>query len=168
MSRVDGRENERKERAVPSRGLWSLVLSGVLCVTMAFGVTVAANAASIMHRGPIIGVNDSSVIFKVQTKAGKPSKVKHIFVTGLPLACSDGSSAVFPRTDLPNTRVRGNKFKANRGIEAGPVSIEFTLTGTLKSRGKRAEGTVRLRGTVDNGAGGTGTCDSRKRRFETR
>jgi hypothetical protein len=106
---------------------------------------VSAEANGILHTGALVGVDKSSVTFKLKPK-GQGRVVRGFEFPGIPMNCDDPDypdGEPFGLGNIDRIPVRGRRFKGRTAGGTALGHIDYRVEGRLKSGGRRAHGRVK-------------------------
>jgi hypothetical protein len=140
-----------------------LTLCGTAGLVVCLALAGTADAATIKHRGTLVGVPTAKVKFAVKKKEGDLKKIRSLTFKNIPVTCADGSGGTLDG-QLRSFGLNGKRF-TRKGRISGPGIDNGTLrvAGKLRRNGKVAKGNVRAAFTSSGGVG----CGTDNRPWKT-
>jgi hypothetical protein len=133
-----------------------------LAATLAFAST--AQAATIKHRGNLVGIPSAKVKFAVKKRDGDLKKLRDLTIKNIPVTCADGSGGTLDG-QLQTFGLSGKRFTRKGPIRGPGIDNGFLrVAGKLRRNGKVAKGKVRAAFTSSAGVG----CGTDNRAWKTK
>jgi hypothetical protein len=115
-----------------------------LAATLCDPEPVSAEPDGILHTGALVGVDKSSVTFKLKPKVHR-RVVRGFEFSRMPMECDHPDSSGFDLGGVSRMKVHGRRF---RGRSAGGTAlgrVDARVEGTLTSGAKRAHGRAKFK-----------------------
>lgn len=136
----------------------AVAIGGIATLVAVMALAAGTNAATIKHSGKVAGDAEAKVTLKVKKKRGKLVRVAGVKIKQLLLNCTGEDVRRNLKFGAAKITGRNLKRKGAFDIRKREGYDNYSISGTVKKKGRRVSGTFKFMGRVRGDRGRTERC----------
>lgn len=138
----------------------AIAIGVVTAIFAAMALAPGAQAKTINHTGKVVGDGTAKVKLKVKKKKKKLRRVARAKITNLKLNCR--GTDIRKNIVFGSGQITGRKLKrkGSFSISSRNRDAQYSLSGTVKRKGKKVTGSFRVSGRFDTGGSRPERCSA--------